>query len=249
MQQANGPEAPRSAVESFDPTKFLSRVNGNEYLEVKWRLVWLRDRDPDAQIETEMVVMNPDIAICRAVITLTTGGRATGHGSETPNDFKDHYEKAETKAMGRALAALGFGTQFAPDHDFGQGSGRVVDAPVSRGAGRPPDNVRPINQHQGNNAQQAAQQRQGGQGGAQQPRRDPSTLPPPEERTGPSWEAQATHGQVKFAWSLLQQAGFDPLGAEVEVAQRFGVQGGPEALNKRDCGFLIEDLKRELGLD
>jgi hypothetical protein len=57
---------------------------------------------------------------------------ATGHGSETARDFKDYIEKAETKAIGRALAALGFGTQFAPDIDDGSSIGRVVDAPVSR---------------------------------------------------------------------------------------------------------------------
>jgi hypothetical protein len=39
----------------FDPTRHLTRVSGSDYLEVKWRLVWLRDRHPDATLETELV--------------------------------------------------------------------------------------------------------------------------------------------------------------------------------------------------
>ena len=31
------------------------RVNGADYLEVKWRLLWLRTNHPDAVIETEMM--------------------------------------------------------------------------------------------------------------------------------------------------------------------------------------------------
>lgn len=119
-----------SAVETFEPAKFLTRVNGSEYLEVKWRLVWLRDRHPEAQVETEMVSHHGDTAIFRARVVIPGGGSATGWGSESAGDFRDYLEKAETKAIGRALAALGFGTQFCPDHEFGAHTGRVVDAPV-----------------------------------------------------------------------------------------------------------------------
>ena len=37
-----------------------------------------------------------------------------------------------TKAIGRALATMGFGTQFTPDFDFGSDQGRVVDSPARR---------------------------------------------------------------------------------------------------------------------
>jgi hypothetical protein len=60
---------------------------------------------------------------------LEEGALATGHGSETKSDFGDFIEKAETKAIGRALAALGFGTQFCDD--FAEGDS-VTDAPVQR---------------------------------------------------------------------------------------------------------------------
>jgi uncharacterized protein YbdZ (MbtH family) len=136
-----------SATVAFEPAKYLSRVSGADYLEVKWRLVWLRDRHPDASIETMLVSHEDNIAVFRAHVEIPGGGSATGWGSESAGDFRDYLEKAETKAIGRALAALGFGTQFCPDHEFGAASGRIVDAPVkvsrfpqNRGAGdRGPD--------------------------------------------------------------------------------------------------------------
>ncbi|MCA9879157.1 MAG: hypothetical protein KC442_15305 [Thermomicrobiales bacterium] len=150
-----------SAVEAFEPAKFLTRVNGSEYLEVKWRLVWLRDRHPDAQVDTELASHHGDTAVFRARVQIPGGGTATGWGSESAGDFRDYLEKAETKAIGRALAALGFGTQFCPDHEFGAAAGRVVDAPIkvsrfSRAAGsdeRPAASAAPA-------PEQAATQRQ-----------------------------------------------------------------------------------------
>ena len=64
------------------------------------------------------------------MVSIPGGGSATGWGSESSGDFRDYLEKAETKAIGRALAALGFGTQFCPDFEFGAAAGRVVDSPV-----------------------------------------------------------------------------------------------------------------------
>lgn len=119
-----------SVATPFEPARFLTRVNGSDYLEVKWRLVWLRDRHPDATVDTELVSHNDNTAVFRARILIPGGGSSTGWGSETTGDFRDYLEKAETKAIGRALAALGFGTQFCPDFEFGAAVGRVVDAPV-----------------------------------------------------------------------------------------------------------------------
>jgi hypothetical protein len=48
--------------------------------------------------------------------------------------FGDYLEKAETGAYGRALGALGYGTQFAPEFDEvvdGVENPRIVDAPVT----------------------------------------------------------------------------------------------------------------------
>ncbi|MGE3598793.1 MAG: hypothetical protein AB7N70_24930, partial [Dehalococcoidia bacterium] len=116
---------------AFDPAKHLTRINGNEYLEVRWRVKWLRDDAPDSQITTEMLELTPDFALFRATVTRIVGaevvGVATGHGSETAGDFRDYIEKAEQKSIGRALAHLGYGTQFVGGEAVAH---RPGDAPV-----------------------------------------------------------------------------------------------------------------------
>lgn len=125
-----GMASERTERQGFDPSKFLTKVNGNDYLEVKWRLLWFRTDHPDGEIETELVEHRDGVAVFRARVKVPGGGSATGWGSESAEDFADYLEKAETKALGRALAALGYGTQFCPDFEFGAVEQRVVDAPV-----------------------------------------------------------------------------------------------------------------------
>ena len=103
---------------NFEASKYLTKLSGKDYLEVKWRLLWLRTLHPDAVIETELVKHGAGLALFRARVTVPGAGSATGWGSETAEDFGDFIEKAETKALGRALAALGYGTQFCEDFDF-----------------------------------------------------------------------------------------------------------------------------------
>jgi len=115
---------------TFDPRRFVTRVGGADYLEVKWRVLWLRTQHPDAVITTELISHEGSVAVFKAHVSIPGGGSSTGWGSEGYDDFRDYLEKAETKALGRALAALGFGTQFTPDFDFAEGQEKVVDAPV-----------------------------------------------------------------------------------------------------------------------
>jgi hypothetical protein len=101
------------------------------YLEVKWQLVWFRERCPHGTIEiTEICVdLERGYARFRAVVSDGEGGQATGYGTETAVGFADYVERAETRALGRALAALGIGTQFV-GQDLTEGD-HVADAPVS----------------------------------------------------------------------------------------------------------------------
>jgi hypothetical protein len=119
---------------TFDPAKFLRNIKGKggtaEYLDVKWRLVWLRSEHPDATTSIEHIEIGPDQAIFRATVSIPGGGSATDYGSETPRDFGDYIEKAATKALGRALAQLGYGTQFVGD-ELDEGD-RIVDSPRDR---------------------------------------------------------------------------------------------------------------------
>jgi len=129
-----------------------------DYLPVQWRLVWFRDQCPQGTIETEELAYDLDREIeaevfvwnaekrrsekvikkargyarYRATVTDGKGGRATGTKSESAVNFADFGEKSETGAIGRALAALGYGTQFAPELNEEH---RIVDSPVERSSG------------------------------------------------------------------------------------------------------------------
>lgn len=102
----------------FDPTKYLRAIktrSGKQemFLPVPARLLWLRADHPNASVLTEALKLDDRNAIFKATITLPGGAVAVGHGSEAAGDFGDFIEKAESKAIGRALAALGYGIEFA----------------------------------------------------------------------------------------------------------------------------------------
>ena len=114
---------------NFNAKEHLIDLKGKEYLPVAWRLVWFREEHPNYAIDTELVSHDAQAkaAVFKAEICDENDRLlSSGYGSETAADFKDYLEKAETKALGRALAALGYGTQFAPELDE---MPRIVDAP------------------------------------------------------------------------------------------------------------------------
>lgn len=126
---------------AFNPQEHMMNLKGKDYLQVMWRLVWFREEHPEWCINTVMVEHDPErqTAVFRAEIIEPNTGHiiSTGWGSECSKDFRDYLEKAETKAVGRALAMLGYGTQFAPDLDEGE---RIVDSPVQKSAKSSPSN-------------------------------------------------------------------------------------------------------------
>ena len=79
-------------------------------------------------------------AVIHATIEIPNGGSATGMVIQSPTGIaKDYIANGETSAIGRALAALGFGTQHATEFDQGD---QVVDSPVNRQqAARPSEAV------------------------------------------------------------------------------------------------------------
>src|SRR6266699_6135910 len=146
---------------AFNPGEHLIQLkskNGSaDYLPWQWRLVWFREQCPEGVIETEMVHLDPNreteeevyawnsetrrsekivkrangFVVFRAAIKDGKGGMATATKSERAASFADYIEKAETGASGRALAMLGYGTQFTGD--VLNEEHRIVDAPVDRG--------------------------------------------------------------------------------------------------------------------
>ncbi len=203
-----------AANASFEPSRYLTKVGGADYLEVKWRLVWLRETHPDAAIETEMVSHDGALAVFRATVTVPGGGSATGWGSEGPDDFRDYIEKAETKAIGRALAALGFGTQFCPDFDFGAGAKRpqVVDAPIDFSATR--------------GRRLAAL---------------PTANEPEPSRTVAQLDQPATQRQIRFVQAIAREAGLSPSEVEAEAQRLYGVR--LDDITRRDASAFIERLQ------
>lgn len=116
---------------AFNPSEHMMPLKGKDYLQVMWRLVWFREEHPDYCIDTQALTIDQDHAVFKAIIRDAESRQVcAGHGSESRRDFGDFIEKAETKAVGRALAMLGYGTQFAADElDEGE---RIVDSPVKR---------------------------------------------------------------------------------------------------------------------
>lgn len=107
----------------------LMNLKGKNYLQVAHRLVWFREEHPTWTIETTLLNYSEKGAIASARI-LDESGRliATAHKSETLAGFADFIEKAETGAIGRALALCGYGTQFTDDLEEGS---RLADAPLT----------------------------------------------------------------------------------------------------------------------
>lgn len=120
----------------FNPSRFLRKLDkGGDYLDVKWRIRWLRDLHPEAEMTSTIVQIDWESGyiVVHARVVIPGRGAADGIGSETRQNFPAGWvEKAETVAYGRALAALGFGTQFCFDFDTidEAGNGKLADSPV-----------------------------------------------------------------------------------------------------------------------
>ena len=135
---------------TFNPQQHLIDLRGKQYLEVAWRLVWFRDAHPTGSIITTLLSTEPLIMRCEVVVDGVV--IATGHGSADAQGRKvvwsgREIEKAETAAIGRALAAAGFGTQFSGEYDDAADN-HLADSP------RPPQN----RQQRPHQAQEAPQE-------------------------------------------------------------------------------------------
>ena len=125
---------------AFNPKDKLIKLQGKDYLEVRWRVVWFREAHPAGAISTELIATEPTV-IVRAQVTNAEGvllaadygtAPAAGKGTWTGRSV----EKASTAAVGRALALAGYGTQFDAEDE----ADNLADAPVTAPRKAPPAN-------------------------------------------------------------------------------------------------------------
>lgn len=111
----------------------LMQLKGKDYLQVAHRLIWFNEVESNFAIDNQVINLTDEVATVRTTISIFNKEgnlvkRATGTKTEHKKDFADFLEKSETGSLGRALAMLGYGTQFAiADLDEGE---RIVDSPM-----------------------------------------------------------------------------------------------------------------------
>ena len=132
-------------ISIFDPNKYMLKLpqqkkvtlpNGQvrfeksevDYLPVAARIAWFRKDNPYWSIITEVEQLGNKAVVMKATIKDMLGTViATARKKETEIGFPDYIEKAETGAIGRALAMCGYGTLQAPEFDE---QDRLADTPV-----------------------------------------------------------------------------------------------------------------------
>ena len=120
---------------AFDPAQHLRTLeDGSEYLDARWRLVWFLESHSEYTITSNLVHLSAKLAVVKVTITLPGGRTAEGLGMAAAHDVYRHVETAQTHALARALAMLGFGTESALDFE--------TDAPADAGVKRNGSNGR-----------------------------------------------------------------------------------------------------------
>lgn len=135
-----------------NPADFLINLKGKPYLPVAGRIAIIRGEAKPYSIKTTplQIDMEAGFAIFQAEVWLDGILLGMGTKQESKRDFPDFLEKAETGAIGRALAISGFGTIYALQ-DFDEGE-RLADAPVTVNKPKGPvgdmgDSEYPISNH------------------------------------------------------------------------------------------------------
>ena len=131
----------------FDPMKYMLKLPKNrkislpngqvkfekteaDYLPVAARIAWFRKEHPMWSIITRVEKWGDKAVVMKAIIKDMLGTViATARKKETEIGFPDYIEKAETGAIGRALAMCGYGTLQAPEFDE---QDRLADTPVEK---------------------------------------------------------------------------------------------------------------------
>lgn len=111
----------------------LMQLKGKDYLIVAHRLVWLVDDEESYTTDLEFPILKDDMCLAKVTLTLYDKDRQVVKRvqdckMENKKDFPDFVEKAITGALGRCLAQVGKGTNYALQ-DLDEGT-RIADAPL-----------------------------------------------------------------------------------------------------------------------
>lgn len=102
-------------------------IKGRPYLPVPPRVAFCRQETPTWSIVTDVIIVNDEPRMVRATVC-DGDGRVISTGHKTVTDYSGGaVEKAETGAIGRALAFAGIGTLQALELDEGD---ELADAPA-----------------------------------------------------------------------------------------------------------------------
>ena len=134
-------------IEGFDPRQYMRNLTVSDgtvkqYLDVVYRKLWFRLKNPEGKIVKKLLKLTEQTAIVEARIYLNkTDPEDSYIASAFAQKFSNQDEQfgakflelAETAAVGRALADAGYGLQFADLE--GEQDPNVVDAPLGQNRG------------------------------------------------------------------------------------------------------------------
>ena len=134
-------------IEVFDPRQYMRNLTGSDgtvkqYLDVVYRKLWFRLKNPEGKIVKKLLKLTEQTAIVEARIYLNktdpedsyiASAFAQKFVSQDEQFGAKFLELAETAAVGRALADAGYGLQFADLE--GEQDPNVVDAPLGQNRG------------------------------------------------------------------------------------------------------------------
>ena len=130
-----------NTVDGFNPAEFTRELMNDDgsmslYLDVKYRMLWFRLHRPNGKIDTEIVHVDEKSAVVCCKLYSDRGDPAEQYLAKScaqrfisQEKYGERYlEIAETAAIGRVLAAAGYGTQFCGSADML--GGIIADAPI-----------------------------------------------------------------------------------------------------------------------
>ena len=134
-------------IEGFDPRQYMRNLTVSDgtvkqYLDVVYRKLWFRLKNPEGKIVKKLLKLTEQTAIVEARVYLNkTDPEDSYIASAFAQKFSNQDEQfgakflelAETAAVGRALADAGYGLQFADLE--GEQDPNVVDAPLGQNRG------------------------------------------------------------------------------------------------------------------